>query len=33
MRPVPGAHPAWQFVQLFGQNLVRRLEADASTDN
>lgn len=25
MRPVPGAHPAWQYVQLFGQNLERRL--------
>ena len=26
MRPVPGAHPAWQYVQVFGQNLGRRLE-------
>jgi hypothetical protein len=27
MRPVPGAHPAWQYVQNFGNNLIRRLEA------
>jgi hypothetical protein len=27
MRPVPGAHPAWQYVEQFGRNLVRRLEA------
>ena len=27
MRPVPGAHPAWQYVQVFAQNLVRRLES------
>ena len=27
MRPVPGAHPAWQYVQQFGQNLERRLGA------
>ena len=33
MRTVPGAHPAWQYVQLFGQNLVRRLEANQPTDN
>jgi hypothetical protein len=33
MRTVPGAHPAWQYVQLFGQNLVRRLEVDQPQDN
>ncbi len=33
MRPVPGAHPAWQYVQLFGQNLVRRLEAGAPSES
>jgi hypothetical protein len=33
MRTVPGAHPAWQYVQVFGQNLVRRLEADQPKDN
>ena len=27
MRPVPGAHPAWQYVDLFARQLVRRLEA------
>jgi len=27
MRPVPGAHPAWQYVELFARNLVRRLES------
>ncbi len=27
MRPVPGVHPAWQYVEVFGQNLVRRLES------
>ena len=27
MRPVPGAHPAWQYVDRFAQQLVRRLEA------
>lgn len=27
MRPVPGAHPAWQYVQVFGHNLERRLES------
>jgi hypothetical protein len=27
MRPVPGSHPAWQYVQVFGENLVRRLQA------
>lgn len=26
MRPVPGAHPAWQYVDLFARQLVRRLE-------
>lgn len=26
MRPVPGAHPAWQYVERFGRELVRRLE-------
>ncbi|MDP2482608.1 MAG: hypothetical protein Q8W45_04960 [Candidatus Palauibacterales bacterium] len=33
MRPVPGAHPAWQYVQLFGQNLARRLEAGKSSED
>lgn len=35
MRPVPGAHPAWQYVDWFARNLVRRLEsqdADSSGD-
>ncbi len=33
MRPVPGSHPAWQYVQVFGQNLVRRLgKEDPSGD-
>jgi len=27
MRPVPGAHPAWQYVDQFARQLVRRLEA------
>jgi hypothetical protein len=27
MRPVPGAHPAWQYVDMFARNLVRRLES------
>ncbi len=27
MRPVPGAHPAWQYVDWFARNLVRRLES------
>jgi hypothetical protein len=27
MRPVPGAHPAWQYVDRFARQLVRRLEA------
>jgi hypothetical protein len=27
MRPVPGAHPAWQYVDMFARQLVRRLEA------
>ena len=27
MRPVPGAHPAWQYVDRFAHQLVRRLEA------
>lgn len=27
MRPVPSAHPAWQYVQIFGNNLVRRLDS------
>ena len=27
MRPVPGAHPAWQYVDRFAQQLMRRLEA------
>lgn len=26
MRPVPGAHPAWQYVDQFARQLVRRLE-------
>jgi hypothetical protein len=28
MRPVPATHPAWQYVEVFGQNLVRRLETE-----
>jgi hypothetical protein len=31
MRPVPGAHPAWQYVQNFAQNLGRRLESGESS--
>lgn len=27
MRPIPGAHPAWQYVDRFGRDLVRRLES------
>lgn len=27
MRPVPSAHPAWQYVEVFGRNLTRRLES------
>ena len=27
MRPVPAAHPAWQYVDKLGRDLVRRLEA------
>jgi len=26
MRPVPGAHPAWQYVDHFARQLVRRLD-------
>jgi hypothetical protein len=26
MRTVPGAHPAWQYVQNYGNNLLRRME-------
>ena len=32
MSPVPASHPARQYVQVFGQNLVRRLGADGSSD-
>ena len=32
MRPIPGAHPAWQYVQVFAQNLVRRLESKAPSE-
>lgn len=32
MRPVPNAHPAWQYVQLFGQQLVRRLGGDPAEE-
>lgn len=28
MRPVPASHPAWQYVEQFGRNLVRRLETN-----
>ena len=33
MRPVPGAHPAWQYVQVFAGNLVRRLESGDPSEN
>ena len=33
MRPVPGAHPAWQYVQVFGQNLARRLESTGEEES
>lgn len=37
MRSVPGAHPAWQYVEVVGRNLERRLgedpEESESTEN
>lgn len=31
MRPIPGVHPAWQYVEVFGQNLERRLQTTDDT--
>lgn len=33
MRPVPGAHPAWQYVDQFENNLERRLGGGDSQDS
>lgn len=33
MRPIPGSHPAWQYVEVFGQNLVRRLESTGEEES
>ena len=33
MRPVPSAHPAWQYVQIFAQNLARRLESGEPSED
>jgi len=32
MQPVPGGHPAWQYVEVFGQNLLRRLDTDEPSE-
>ena len=33
MVPVPGPHPAWQYVEVFGHNLGRRLEGTADEES
>jgi hypothetical protein len=33
MRPVPAAHPAWQYVDKLGRDLLRRLEATSPSEN